>query len=461
MSGTLVKLVEMLQRAKDGPACSVREWEIKVIPQTVKKYLEKYDLEHTFNKDVPVNQDLALADRFFEAGLELAVEIGLLCPETETVIKVSKEEILQAIEEAPDHLILGEGEEQISIRARSPEDPIAPIFGAPLGIHVSEDLYLPITEGILKSRKIRFHCGPSLDTVFDYPVYSGTPFETIVALRENQLREEAQRRAGRIGMPNAGIASSTTEYGHLAGFAGLTKKTNPTLAIILHPSELKVGYASFHKAAVTMGYNGYFYSGSPIMIGGYSGGAEGAALANIANTVLQFPIMQADISNCSIYDVRYDSSCGRHALWALSIACQAISRNTSIIDYKCINQSAGPCTEEILYTSAAGLITVAVCGNALTIGCRSAGGRFKNYLTPLEHWFCAEVFEASANLSLEEANNLALYLLSKYESSLKQPPKGKNFSECFDIKTLTPTKEWQDIHDRVKADMQSHGLRFD
>jgi methylamine--corrinoid protein Co-methyltransferase len=458
---SLVKLVEMLQRAKDGPACSVREWEIKVIPQTVKKYLEKYDLEHTFNKEVPVNQDLALADRFFEAGLELAVEIGLLCPDTETVIKVSREEILQAIEEAPDHLILGEGPDQIIVKTRELEDKNPPIFIGPLCIQVDEELYVPIAEGILKSKKVRMQQGPSLDTVFGRPVYSGSPFETVVALRENQLREEAQWRAGRVGIPNMGIGSSTTEYGHLAGFAGLTKKTNPSMAIILHPSELKVGYASFHKAAVTMGYNGYSFSGSPIMIGGYSGGAEGAALANIANTVLQFPIMQADISNCSIYDVRYDSSCGRHALWALSIACQAIARNTSIIDYKCINQSAGPCTEEILYTSAAGLITAAVCGIAQTVGCRSAGGRFKNYLTPLEHWFCAEVFEASAKLSLEEANELVLYLLSKYEAGLKNQPKGKSFTECFDINTLTPNKEWQEIHDQVKADIQSHGLRFD
>ena len=461
MSGNLVKLVDMLQRAKDGPACSVREWEIKVIPQTVKKYLKKYDLEHTFNKEVPVNQDLSLADRFFEAGLELAAEIGLLCTDAEAVIKVSKDEILQAIEDTPDHLILGEGIDRVIFKARKPEDENPPIFVGPLSIQVDEELYVPIAEGILKSKKVRMQQGPSLDTVFGRPVYSGSPFETAVALRENQLRKEAQWRAGRVGIPNMGIASSTTEYGHLAAFAGLTQKSNPAVGMILHPAELKVSYASFHKAAVTIGYNGLYFSGSPTMIGGYSGGAEGAALSNIASVLLQFPILQPNATGSSIYDVRNDSSCGRHALWALSIASQAVSGNTDIMDYKVINQSAGPCTEEILYTSAAGLITAAVSGVDCTIGPRSAGGRFKNYLTPLEHWFCAELFEASAKLSLEEANELVLYLLSKYEAGLKSQPKGKSFTECFDIKTLTPTKEWQEIHDRVKADIEAHGLAVD
>lgn len=458
MPGTLIKLVEMLQRAKDGPACSVKEWEVNVIPQTVKNYLKKYDLENTFKKDIPINQELALADRFFEAGLELAVDIGLLCPETESVVKVSKEEILQAIEEAPDHLELGERPNQYTLKARDVEDKNPPAFFGPLCIQVDEELFVPIAQGILKSKKVRLQQGPSLDTVFGVPVYSGTPFESIVGLLENQLRKEAQWRAGRVGMPTMGIASSTTEFGQLAAYAGLTERNNPAISIILNPSELKVGYASFHKAALAIGYNGYSYCGAPAMIGGYSGGAEGAALSSIAGALLQFPILQVDFCDTTIYDVRTYSSCGRHGLWAMSVADQALARNTHLINYKIIDQSAGPCTEEILYTSAAGLITTAVTGLGATTGPRSAGGRYKNYLTPLEHWFCADLFEASAKLSLEQANEIVLHLLPKYEEGIRNQPKGKSFTECFDIKTLTPTKEWQDIADRVKADIEAHGL---
>jgi methylamine--corrinoid protein Co-methyltransferase len=82
-------------------------------------------------------------------------------------------------------------------------------------------------------------------------------------------------------------------------------------------------------------------------------------------------------------------------------------------------------------------------------------------LTPLEHQFCAELFEGAAGLSLEKANELVLYLLPKYEATLKNQPKGKSFLECYDPRTLTPSKEWQDIYDRVRADLEARGLSFD
>jgi methylamine--corrinoid protein Co-methyltransferase len=458
---SLVHLIKMLQRAKEGPACTVREWEMERIPQTVKKYLEKYDLAGTFNKDEPVNQDLEMANQYYEAGVELALEMGLLCPETETVIKVSRDELLTALNDLPLSFTLGKGDQQVEFRTRHPEDPHPPVFCGPLCIQVSEEMYVPIAAGILRSKRVRVQEGPSLDTVFGYPVYSGTPFETVVGLLENQLRQEAQWRAGREGMPNMSIASSTTEYGQLGAFPGETSKDNPSFAIILHPAEMKIGFPSFHKAAVAIGYGSYYYSGSTTMIGGYAGGAEGCALSNIATVLLQFPILQANAPGCSIYDIRTDSTCSRHALWALSIVEQAIGGNTWIPAYKVINQSAGPCTPEILYTSAAGLITAGVSGMAYTVGPRSAGGRFKDYLTPLEHWFCADVFEASAQLNLSQANELVLYLLSRYEDSLKNPPRGKSFQECFNIRTGEPGEEWRRIDQEVRADLESRGMKLD
>ncbi|MEA1927850.1 MAG: monomethylamine:corrinoid methyltransferase [Candidatus Auribacterota bacterium] len=458
---SMVKLMDMLQRAKDGPPMTMREWEIKVIPETVKKYLKKYDLVGTYNPEEPVNQDMELADRFFEAGLEMAAEIGLFMTDTDSIIHVSKEEIMEALRDAPETLTLGEGMDEVELQARFPEDPRPPVFAGPLSIQVDEELYVPIAEGILKSRKVRIQEGPSIDTVFGHPVYSGSPFETAAGARENLLRREAQWRAGRIGMANSGISSSTTEFGQLGGYANLTTPSNPAMCLILHPAELKLHYASFHKAVIGLACNGYIDAGSYSMIGGYTGGAEGATLGGIATDILQYPILQAHASACSIYDIRYDSTCNRHSLWGLSMILQAIGRNAPIIMSKIINQTAGPCTEEILYTSAAGLIAGGVSGMSWTIGCRSAGGRFKNYITPLEHWFCGEVFEASAKLSLSQANELVLYLLTKYEDGLKDQPKGKSFTECFDVKTLTPTKEWQDIYDRVKEDLVAHGMSFD
>lgn len=459
--GSMKNLVDMLQRAKDGPPCSVRRWETEVIPNKVKNYLERYDLIGTFNPEEPVNRDTALADRFFQAGLELAADIGMLCTDTESIVKVDREELERAINDAPARIEMGEGEERIAIIARHPEDPEPPVFAAPLAIQVDEELFVPLTEGILKSRHVKIQCGPSIDTIFGNPLYAGTPFETAAAFMENELRRQAQWRAGRVGMANRLIASSVTEYGQMAAYGDITSPANPALAIILHPAELKVNFASFHKAAVGLGYKGFLNAGSYTMIGGYGGGAEATALGGIAADLLQFPILQAHASANSIYDVRFDSTCGRHGLWAMSINLQAISRNTHLLMSKIINQTAGPCTEEILYTSVSGLIAAAVSGQSFTVGVRSAGGRYKNYLSPLEHWFCGAAYEAAAGLTLEKANELVLYLLSRYETGLKNTPKGKSFTECFDIRTLKPTAEWSGIADRVRRDLANRGLSME
>lgn len=455
---SLEKLVDTLQRAKDGPPCSLREWEMAVIPQTVNKYLEKYELQRTFRQDQPVNQDQELADRFFQAALDMSAEIGLLSVETESIIRVSREEILQEIASAPEYLELGEGEDRIVLRARGIGDREPPVFGGPLAIQVSEELYVPLAAGILQSRNVGVHIGPSIDTIFGRPLYSGTAFETVAGIRENGLRREAQLRADRPGMPNEGTASSTTEYGQLGGFAGLTRKSNPAIAMILHPAELKACAGGFHKIAAAIGYGGVIDSGTPSMIGGYSGGAEGAALSSLSSMLLHFAVLQADISEYTSYDIRFDSGVGRHGIWANSVSCQALSRNTHLIKKLIVDQCAGPGTMEIFRMSAAGLISAAASGASYTIGVRSAGGRFKNYVTPLEHWVLAEVFRRSAALSLEKANELVLYLLSRYEDKLKDPPRGQSFSECYDLKAMRPKPEWAKIADDFKKEIAARGV---
>lgn len=455
------KLVEMLQRAKEGPPCTVREWEIERIPQTVKKFLKKYDLNKTFNKEEPVNQDLELADRFYRAGLDMAEEIGLLCVDTETVIKVSRDEIITGIKDAPSRLPLGLGEDQVVVRSRRPEDQSPAVFASPLGLIVDEDLYIPIMEEILKSRDVNILVGLSMDSIFGHPIYSGTPFETVGAFQENRMRQQALWQAGRMGMPNFGVVSSMTEYGHLGAFPGLTTPHNPAVAIVLEPAELKISYPGLHKAASAIGYGGYITSGCPSIIGGYSGGVEGAAVANIATDLLQFPIMQTHISNCAIYDIRYNSTCGRHGLWALSIVSQALSRNTHTINFKVMFQMAGPCTKEFLYSSAAGIITSNTSGLSIIVGLYPAGGSRKNYITPLGSWFGGEVIRATGGLSLERANELVLGLLEKYEHCLGHEPIGKNIYECFDVDTMTPSPEWQNMYLEVKEELTDQGIKLE
>lgn len=445
--GSAVEILKTLDKARKGVRCTEKQWDYEIVPKTIAEVVSKYQLEKTCDPAKPVNGDMALADRYFEAGLEAALRLGLLCTDTETLIKVDEEELLRHLQKAPRELTLGEGEEKVTIRARKPGDGNPPKYGGPLSIQMNEEYYIPVAQGILSSRLVDIHEGPSLDTVLGSPLLAHSPYETFAGFYETRLRKEAQWRAGRVGIGNMLIASSSSEYGNLAAF-GLLKQ--PQIALVLIPSALKTNYSSLHKIVQTLEFGGYVESGSPTMIGGYTGGPEGCAVASIATDLLQFPLHHAHMSGAPVYDLRYAGNCGRHAIWSQTIATQAVCRNTHLIKLKTINQVAGPCTEMFCYETIAGFVAAGVSGLEFTIGPRSGGGKYKNHLTPFEAWYSAAVFKGSAGLSVEKANEILNEVLPRFEHELKNPPKGKSFPACFNVSTLEPAPEYLELYLRMR-----------
>lgn len=452
-------VTEMLARIKEGESCTNRDWDNKVVPKTVRSILKKYDIANTYNPKTPVNQDVSLADRFYEAGFELAQVLGVLCTDTETIVRFSKDELLHALKQAPDQMHLGSGTDKVTLYSRKPEDPTKPLYAASLAIQIDEDLYVEFVSELIRYKGIDILLGPSIDTVFGLPALSGTPFETAAGIREARLRSEAAWKAGRPGIQQMGMSSSVTEFGYMCAFPLNHDFTlNPQISICLQPSELKTNYCNFNKVLTSAAYGSFIRTGCPSMIGGYSGPPEGAAIANIATDILQFALFGADMSASSLYDVRENSACSRTGLWAMSVSLQATGRNTHLIIEKIINQSAGPCTEDILYTNAAGLIATCVSGMDLTSGPRSAGGAIKNYITPLEAHFSADAFKAAAGMKLDKALELVEYCLTKYEATVDNQPKGKSYYDCYDSKTRKPIAQWREMEQRVRKDLIERGL---
>jgi methylamine--corrinoid protein Co-methyltransferase len=102
--------------------------------------------------------------------------------------------------------------------------------------------------------------------------------------------------------------------------------------------------------------------------------------------------------------------------------------------------------------------------NAASSGCYwglgpfSGGCRHVNHLTPLECEFNAEVIKASTGMKRDQANEIAKVLIPKYENRLKEPPKGKSVTECYDLKKQKPSKEWLEIYLRVKKELIDLGV---
>lgn len=454
-------LIDVLDRAHKGPVCKVKDWDSKVIPKNVMDKLKKYRLEKTFDPKSPINCDDSLANNFFTAGFELATDLGMLCIDTERIIKFSEDELGDIVERAKPELKFGFGKDQVTMRARRPEDPTKPLFLAPLGIVVSEDLYLQMVQGIAMNKEVDMMSSPTIETIFGRPLLGGTPYETLAGRHEAQMNREALSRAGRQGMSVTVVLSSTTEYGQLGGL-GVPGGYDPAkdFCLVLSPAELKTSYSGLHKVAHALNYGSIIRGGATSFIGGYFGPPEGAAVGNIAFHLLQFAVHQASFAGCDIQDLRYEGATGREALWANSVAIQALSLNSHLLIDKIINQTAGPCTDILLYECAVSFMTMSVSGASSGKGPRSACGRLKDHLTPLECKFSGQVLKACAGMSRKNANEIALELIPLYEGRLKSPPDGKSARQCYDFTLFRPSDEWQGIYDKVKGEIAALGIKF-
>ncbi len=312
----------------------------------------------------------------------------------------------------------------------------------PIGMDLDEDLFIPIIMSILQYRVVDLVEQGQVRTIHGQERRAGTPTDTLGSWRRQQLFRQAAEMAGRPGL----------------------WEEEPDHCNII--SELKTNYKMMGRVALyyTLGYTDRLtnptYSLGDSIIGGYAGGPEGTVLTRIASTILSRPVYLAKHSHNEIYDVRYLGSTGRDAIWANSISSQAVSRNSHILmGGTGTTPSAGTCTKMLLQEIAISAMKDAANGNSISLGMRSRAGRYPNYATGLEMKFAAEVCKSSAGMRREDANEIAKKLLLEYESKLKDPPAGKSFLECSNIKTLEPSAEWLRIYREVWKDLEDMGLR--
>ncbi len=456
---SIPKVLEILERAHTGPIYSLQEWDMQRVPSTIKEKLEKFDLVDSFAPDDPVNTDDDLADRFFKAGYEASYELGVYCQDTERVIEFSEGELLEAIGSAQQQLPFGLGKDRVVMRTRQPEDGVEPISLAPLGLVVSEEYFVPLHTAIAMHKEVDILVGGSLQTVLGYKLRGGTPFETLAGRYSAQLYKDALWQAGRPDMPIAAVVTSPTCFGQLGGFGvedGFS--TDQSHAIVLAPSEMKTTFDALHKVVQAVGLGATIFSSLSPMIGGYAGSPEGAAIAGIAWGLAQYVVHLADYGMCSGMDIRLNCNTNRAGIWTLSTMAQAFSRNTDVVSFSLSNQLGGSMTEMLLLESAAIIGAVSASGASSVMFPRTAGGKYADRLSPLECKFSGEVLKAAAGLTRSDVNEIVKQILPRYEDKLREPDIGARFSECYDLATLTPKPEWQDIYDRIKSDVIELGI---
>ena len=67
---------------------------------------------------------------------------------------------------------------------------------------------------------------------------------------------------------------------------------------------------------------------------------------------------------------------------------------------------------------------------------------------------------AQQGMTRQEANEIALKLLAKYEHMAANAPMGREYQECYNVPTALPTQEHYDMYRRIKDELASMGIHF-
>jgi methylamine--corrinoid protein Co-methyltransferase len=210
----------------------------------------------------------------------------------------------------------------------------------------------------------------------------------------------------------------------------------------------------------------YALAGNVVMVeqmpifGGYAGGLEETAIIDVATTINSFVMLGATWHLDGPIHVRWGITTAREALAVAGHAAMAVEKHTRFILGNQYYTLAGPCTVMCLLETAAQAITDTASGREILSGVASAKGVLTDMFTPMEARMMAEAAYAVAGMPVSEVNVLLDKLVAGYEKDYKTAPKGKTFSECYDVKTLTPTDEYVSVYEEAVGVLRGLGLKY-
>jgi methylamine--corrinoid protein Co-methyltransferase len=455
----MLNYLEILDRAHNGPYITEENWDLEKVAMTARRLVKKYKIE--WDPKELVTSDRALADAVYQAGYEMAVELGSYSRTTERIIEISKDEIDEGIRNMPQTLVMGEGKDARTLYARRLDDERPPLFfGGSPGTPVPERMFLANVISYMQEPLIDLVTCGTLVEVDGREVRTGNPIEIVSTRRELQYMRQGLKRVGRAGMGMLAAQSSVSELGDLAvAHPDYLRPCDSHLVPVLN--ELKMDHRNISRAVNSLEYGMVNASLACVIVGGMGGGPAGSAVVNVASFLIANLTCLADYHILHPIHVRHIATSTREVLWVINVTGQAFARNAPAIIVADIYPKSGAGTKEILYETAANAIVNAATGSHLE-GCGSADGNQPN-CSGLEARLMAEVALATHKMktSLKEANEWVLKLLPKYEHVFTQAGNpGKPFDQVYAMQKIQPLDFWQKMYEEVKSDLTGMGLKL-
>ncbi|MBR2187818.1 MAG: monomethylamine:corrinoid methyltransferase [Eubacterium sp.] len=454
------QFLKLYERSKTGPKVSKDDWDMDYIIENVMELVEEYEFD--WDKDLLVPQDDQLLDDMFAAARELLIRTGIYNMTTGRVMQLSAEEIDEGLKNMKTELVMGEGKDAFTLVARGIEDERPPaIWAGNPGCPTPERLYYPIIESVAKEPVIDLLTCGSLIDVDGYQVASGEPTEIIAVRREMQYLHQALEKVGRPGMGLLAAESAVTEAGDLAAAAEKYLRPCDSHLVALF-NELIMDNGNLVRTANSLDYGMKNASLACTMVGGLGGDAPGSCMIMIASIMAANLYAAADYHLCHPIHIRDVATTACGCLWLQSVLCQTFAKKAPAIIVCDLWPSSGSLTKELLYEVAANSIVVTVSGGHLE-GLGAANGSVPHG-TGLECRLMGEVGKAVAKMQMTraQANELVLKLLAKYEHifEMEGGNAGQPFDVSYNMETIEPVPEWQQMYDEVVAELKEMGLEL-
>jgi hypothetical protein len=457
----MLNFLDVYERALKGPIMSEQDFDMKVFIPTLQRVVKEYGIQ--YDKENPVPDNDAAADNLFNAAVDFLSQVGIYCQDTNRVIQLNKDEILDAIREAPGKCSAGEGKDTGVFVMRKPDDGNIPWLHVGSGIvATSEELMTNLIEAYGSIAEADSISISALDSVRGIPVMAGSPAELYAAIRGIKIGREALRRAGRPGLPIMNListaASAVTTIAASAPQFGLRPTDGWLVGAI---SEMKIDFGALNKVAYLLNWGANVGAESSPILGGYCGGPEGTAVVSTAYILMGLLVQKGNYQLTFPVHFRYGCSTTRDVLWVVSSSCQAASRNIPMPTIWLGYMAGGPNTKSYFYEAAAYLLSAVTSGAPSVQTPHPAKAVKIDGITPMEARFGVEMAIAAPKLEREQANQLVIQLLDKYESQIETASSGSTYQECYNVTTGRPSDDYLRLFNEIRDELAGIGVPFE
>ena len=456
---TAYRLWEIQERSNTGPQMDEDEFLPKLFSPKLEEIVKKYEIKYDPKNPVPVDDDMA--DRIWQAGWELFREVGLYNTDTHRIIKVSNDEIREALYCAKGRYWVGAGKDAVLWKHRQVEDTETPFCIYSGDATCDENLHYSQCLAYLKEPLLDGFCAPILEDSMGQKIRSASPFEINGCTQHIYNLRLAAKQVGRPGVFLVAVGTAEHDSGQIAVSDNEWGVRTSDSRIIGTLTEFKTADTLLNRVVHCAQYGCYTGNLTGPIYGGWCGGSEGVAVTLVAYSINGKCIYGSIFNQHFPFHLNWGSNTTRELLWPISMAGQAMARNSKLLYTSNGFANAGPMTEMLFYETACHALVSTVSGWHLW-EMASTRNKYRNRATPLEARIGMEVGHAVARqgMTREEANVIALKLLSKYEEKAADAPMGKEYQECYDVARAIPTQEHLDMYRRIKDELAGMGIEF-